>query len=642
MGNQISIQPTKLVNPEYSHALVLLNTSIIGKTMANLSDIKIIKTSDADDYVIIAVLCHLDMEDEVLPNDLAYVRISPESRREISPTNACSILQDCYRRIILGEEVSKVQLVHSCMTKLLDSTPIDRFLRHLMITYLQSPKIISIMLSKSCFASDRNADIRMLHQYYQFCENNGIRISDSFREWYEINGHSFQKLHVEHLFGQISKVHGSAVLHNGKIIPKSSQMVLCPSTIFIDRCSIRSLVQKIPVKDSYGHPLGNLVLIKPSSWNSRPVQNLETPAIGIVSGKYTPSGTGKRGGCEKTIVEFLGTRAEKVTITPSDLESIAEQYQFSVSSANQLGDQWHYENKRPSSETADQICHRRFHELEQALNIEMVTEPIPISSEIIVQLLRMENPFIEPFFIRDDSGQPYILSPDFIAGILREFKIQRNESRLVEQVLIQCIICSSYSTDMTKRYDCDHDVCSVCIARTTPNYTTTRGSKILPANHCCPFCPAVRKITNGTHDEIACQFFRVHGRNGDPIIKSPGFCELCIEIIDKAPGACVDPNDPNPQLVRYCETHARPIIPHYRTCPGPNLADPSGICGVMHQKDSGCDHITCPRIGCGTHYCMRCGFQARSHEPIYHHMSTICYFTDQNGNMILGYGIGRM
>jgi hypothetical protein len=637
MGNQISKQQTTITS-EFSHALVLLKPGV-SNPIANLGDIIIIKTCNQDDYAICRVIHEFDMEDEILPGNLSSVSISPESRREITPMNACTILQGFYIHINQGYNVSKMQLMRFCMTKLLESTQLDRFLRHLMVSCLQTPQIISIVFPKSSIGSDTNADIRLLCQYYQFCENHGIRTCVPFQEWYKLSEPSFQKLHIEGLFGQISTMYDSYVLYNGKFI-LNRQNDVSQSSILIKRGTINAKVERIPVINGYSYPQGSVVLIKKTSWNSGPAQNQHTPAIGIVSGIYTPSG--KRGGEEKIIVKFVGTKIRQITVSQTDLVLILKPSEFSQSTADLLGDQWDDEKTRPSSELDDPTCHRRFYEFGQAFRIPMVTEDIPITPAIIIQLLRMENPFAEPFFIRDECGQPCRLFREFIANILREFKIRRNESQLVDQVFIECIICGCSTTDITKRYDCDHDVCSICLAKTLPNYTARLGSKILPVECCCPVCPAVRKITNGVHDEAACGYFRVHGKNGHPTIKSPGFCEHCIDIIDKSPGACVDPDDPNPPVVRYCVTHAPAVISHYRTCPGSNLSDSSGICGVMHLKNGGCDHITCERPGCGTHYCMRCGFYAMSPDSIYHHMKYNCYYVDAQGNRILGIGYNRM
>lgn len=54
----------------------------------------------------------------------------------------------------------------------------------------------------------------------------------------------------------------------------------------------------------------------------------------------------------------------------------------------------------------------------------------------------------------------------------------------------------------------------------------------------------------------------------------------------------------NGKMVRFMVT---------RSCPG---------CGVKTEKSSGCDHITCPRPGCGMHWCWHCG-KASTYRDIY-------------------------
>jgi hypothetical protein len=48
-----------------------------------------------------------------------------------------------------------------------------------------------------------------------------------------------------------------------------------------------------------------------------------------------------------------------------------------------------------------------------------------------------------------------------------------------------------------------------------------------------------------------------------------------------------------------------------KKCPG---------CGVMTEKTSGCDHITCSVPGCNTHWCFYCG-KGCDFSEIYDHIS---------------------
>ena len=72
-------------------------------------------------------------------------------------------------------------------------------------------------------------------------------------------------------------------------------------------------------------------------------------------------------------------------------------------------------------------------------------------------------------------------------------------------------------------------------------------------------------------------------------------------------------------------------IEQFRACPGHS-------CEKYYEKDGGDDHMTCD---CGTHFCMRCGFQSSEDTQIYNHMLTECFYNDSNGIHILGIGLDR-
>lgn len=83
-------------------------------------------------------------------------------------------------------------------------------------------------------------------------------------------------------------------------------------------------------------------------------------------------------------------------------------------------------------------------------------------------------------------------------------------------------------------------------------------------------------------------------------------------------------------MERVCAAGAPAELTHW-TCPECDAlaeeqggrvrksAKPCPKCGVMTEKESGCDHISCPVSGCGAHWCYNCGTQVEE-DQIYDHM----------------------
>jgi hypothetical protein len=334
------------------------------------------------------------------------------SSQYFSQVEAEILLNPLLQSLFTTRIVTSFALMRMCLQKLLDKTYIDPFLWRLMIICLETAYYV---LPKDqyhfCNGTSKEQDNRLLFGYYNFCMHRKIHISDGFTAWYATYNNHCSPTQRKMIFTRVRRIVHLSVLHywSFREIDKN-RFIGNDETIFVYFCSISLLVEMLD-SNPYLYNKGDLVHIRQSSWGHLKPKHQSTPSIGIVIDQYKPC---------IYIVMFLS--GETVKVAHEHLQFIVSNPGYDKEAACSIGKKWAAENLIQSSEPEIEICYRRFKELLDALEISMQKALVSLSEEDIMEILCMKNPSDKPIFIRDCSGQPFVVPVPFIKALFIEFK----------------------------------------------------------------------------------------------------------------------------------------------------------------------------------------------------------------------------
>lgn len=165
---------------------------------------------------------------------------------------------------------------------------------------------------------------------------------------------------------------------------------------------------------------------------------------------------------------------------------------------------------------------------------------------------------------------------------------------------VECSIC--YDTAffrLMNRHPCGHFQCHDCTEHMVKYYKP--GDVVQNMNCLCPECRTPIDHPDGRIKEL----FKQHP-TGLPNGKLFRFCT------DRRCGCALFEQDmPCGQVIELSEVKCE-------ACRPPALCShPCPSCGILTNKESGCDHITCR---CGAHWCYRCGQKFENGQATYDHM----------------------
>jgi hypothetical protein len=174
-----------------------------------------------------------------------------------------------------------------------------------------------------------------------------------------------------------------------------------------------------------------------------------------------------------------------------------------------------------------------------------------------------------------------------------------------------CLICENSADYYYMCETCNVEICMDCCKK---HYEITMGEIVLPGKIKCPSC-ASPQSWNG---ELKPLFKGLKL----PEVWDPKLyyfaCYLCQAVVPHSNQNC---HIEIPNISRsLCSSHVTLTERKFIICPGVYSDEQKSTCGIVLQRNGGCQHLTCP---CGNHICDTCEKSFTSAADCYTHINSV-------------------